>query len=351
MRITANQVTFARLILMPAVSALLYGGETALMVAVVLGTIVGCTDFVDGYLARRQGPTVLGGLMDPIADKVFIALAFLPYVDLEWVPWAAIAALFLREFLVTALRSSFEQRQRQLPSTYLAKIKTWVQMCGLLVLMLGLVVKRNEILVALYASGVVAALLGLVVFRLVTKRTWRGAWIFAGCFFGVSVMQAMVPKQHLPQVIVGIVLVYTWLTAFDYLLAARGVIRSLHSFDAARLVGAIALPLLAVSAIVHTDTPAWAPMVLCMSEFAVGGLDNLLAHHGAAPGALAWGGRVLLASLLLALAHLLPAVAGPLVMSAALVSVAGASWLFIRNRRFYLEERLREQRPAPAASA
>ena len=78
MRITANQVTFARLILMPMLCWLIYGNETWQTYAVVIGTLVGATDFVDGYLARKQGPTILGGLMDPIADKVFIAVCFVP---------------------------------------------------------------------------------------------------------------------------------------------------------------------------------------------------------------------------------------------------------------------------------
>ncbi len=140
MRITANQVTFSRLILMPGLCWLLYGGETQKLLALILGTLIGCTDFVDGYLARKYGPTVLGGLMDPIADKVFIAVAFLPYADRGWTPWWLVAALFLREFLVTALRSCFERRALTLKSSYLAKVKTWVQMCGLGLLMAVLVI-------------------------------------------------------------------------------------------------------------------------------------------------------------------------------------------------------------------
>src|SRR5437867_3633511 len=125
---------------MPFLGALLYGGTGALVCALVLGTIIGCTDFIDGYLARKHGPTVLGALMDPIADKVFIAVAFLPYADRGWVPWYLVIALFLREFLVTALRSSFELRRLVLRTTYIAKVKTWVQMCGLGLLMFVLVV-------------------------------------------------------------------------------------------------------------------------------------------------------------------------------------------------------------------
>src|SRR5205814_2503487 len=110
--------------------------ESGQLAALVLATLLGCTDFIDGYLAREQGATVLGGLMDPIADKVFIAITFLPAVDLGWVPPWMVVALFAREFLVTALRSSYERRGHSLKSTYLARYKTWAQMCSVAVLML-----------------------------------------------------------------------------------------------------------------------------------------------------------------------------------------------------------------------
>src|SRR5581483_5239584 len=105
MRITANQVTSLRLALTPIPCWLLYQGVHGQFAALVFATLLGCTDFVDGYLARKHGPTVLGGLMDPIADKVFIAITFLPAVDLGWCPPWLVAALFAREFVVTAARS------------------------------------------------------------------------------------------------------------------------------------------------------------------------------------------------------------------------------------------------------
>src|SRR5262245_19113939 len=100
--ITANQVTLLRLALIPLPCWLLYQGHVGKVAAVTLGTLIGCTDFVDGYLARKYGPTVLGGLMDPIADKVFTAIVFIPAVDLGWVPAWLVALLLVREFLITA---------------------------------------------------------------------------------------------------------------------------------------------------------------------------------------------------------------------------------------------------------
>ena len=67
--ITANQVTLARLIPMPLLSWLLYRGadlgyrdNVYMWSALIAGTLIGCTDWIDGLLARKYGPTVLGGL-------------------------------------------------------------------------------------------------------------------------------------------------------------------------------------------------------------------------------------------------------------------------------------------------
>src|SRR5512142_318075 len=136
MRSTANQVTFARLALIPIPGWLLYQGVNGQYAALVFATLLGCTDFVDGYLARKYGSTVLGSLMDPIADKVFTAVCFMPAIDLGWLPPWMVAALFVREFAVTAARSVCERRGVSLKSPYLARYKTWAQMVGIGVMFL-----------------------------------------------------------------------------------------------------------------------------------------------------------------------------------------------------------------------
>ena len=101
MRITANQVTIARLLAMPLLGALAYGEEQTRIFAVILGTLIGLTDTVDGYLARKHGTTVLGSLLDPVADKVFIVVCYGCCADLGMFSWAITAAILSRELLVT----------------------------------------------------------------------------------------------------------------------------------------------------------------------------------------------------------------------------------------------------------
>src|SRR5262249_4521458 len=155
-------------------------GVAARTVDMFLGIVVGATDFVDGYLARKYGVTVLGSLMDPIADKVFVVTALLPIVDIGWAPYWLAYAILLREVLVTALRSSFEGRDLQLRATYLAKVKTWVQMLALALAVAVHVIPRGGMIglfIVVPALALAAALIWLA-----RGRVWRGAWIFFGCF-------------------------------------------------------------------------------------------------------------------------------------------------------------------------
>ncbi len=63
------------------------------------------TDFLDGHLARKHGVvTNFGKLMDPLADKVMIAAAFICLLPLRALPAWVVIVVIAREFLITGLR-------------------------------------------------------------------------------------------------------------------------------------------------------------------------------------------------------------------------------------------------------
>jgi CDP-diacylglycerol--glycerol-3-phosphate 3-phosphatidyltransferase len=348
MRITANQVTLARLVAMPAVSWLIYGDRHAQLWAVVLGTLIGCTDFVDGWLARKHGPTILGGLMDPIADKVFIAVCFVPFADRGYVPWELVAALFLREYLVTALRSGFERRQRQLKSTYMSKMKTWVQMTSLGLLMLMLVVDSRTALIAVFVGLAVAPLLGGIAFLVIKRRHWKGSWLGVGAHGTFAAIYIVWGAEAAAVAVMWFAVLLTWVSAIDYMAAARTVIAEPTGFDASRVLPSLALPVVGMLAIVHAHAPAWAVVAVFGLEFAHGGLDNLLAHHDAAPSASVWLARMLVIIGALGATLLVPDQARVLAVVAFAASLLGAAATFIGKRRFYVEPNLRDKKRAPA---
>src|SRR3954471_4455962 len=167
---------------MPLLAWLIYeghrlGDKTYLWSALIAGVIVGSTDWVDGMLARRQGPTVFGGLLDPIADKVFIAFAYTPFADTGLVPWWACALMFTREFFITALRSAYEQRNLTFKTSYLAKAKTWTQMQGIGVMLLFPLLHHSgrNVMIGLLAFGTITPLIAMVGLWIAKKKLWRGA--------------------------------------------------------------------------------------------------------------------------------------------------------------------------------
>src|SRR4051812_9229072 len=101
--ITANRITVLRILALPFPCWALIARphQPWMWVAFVWGSLVGATDFVDGWLARREGPTILGSLLDPVADKLFIAVLLIPLAASgECSPFAA-GTLFVRELLIT----------------------------------------------------------------------------------------------------------------------------------------------------------------------------------------------------------------------------------------------------------
>lgn len=139
-----NQLTVSRLVLtvvFVAVTALPW--NYAFTVGLVLFSIASITDWLDGKIARERNlVTAFGQLMDPLADKVLMAAAFVTLMGQDLVPhhklmpgWLVIAIL-AREFLVTGLRLVAGARGAVLAADKLGKQKTiWqiVTACYLLV--------------------------------------------------------------------------------------------------------------------------------------------------------------------------------------------------------------------------
>jgi CDP-diacylglycerol--glycerol-3-phosphate 3-phosphatidyltransferase len=338
MRVTANQVTFARLAAIPFLCAALYGGAGGRWAALALGMAVGFTDLLDGWLARKYGPTVLGGLMDPIADKVFVVAALLCYADLGWAPWWAAYAIVLRELLVTALRSSFELRRRSLRSTYLAKVKTWVQMFALAAVLAVEILPRGPMVVTF--AAVPAAALGAGLVALALRRRWRGIWIFGAAFTaGAAVFIGLGADAFATATFLATALL-TWISALDYVGGAARVLPPWRAFDVVRLAGAVLLAISATWCLARPGSLSWAIVLILALECAHGGLDNLLAGVDAAAPSWAWGARTASTAVLLVVAgRVAPRPADLLTLAALAVTLAGTVAEFWRQRRHYLVPR------------
>jgi cardiolipin synthase (CMP-forming) len=137
-----NILTYGRILAVPLVAGLLmYGGEAARWWALGIYIVAAITDFFDGYLARKwQQQSALGKMLDPIADKVLVAVVLLvlcgDQILLGGHVWAAIIILS-REVLVSGLREFLGQLRVSVPVTQIAKWKTTVQLVAIGFLIAG----------------------------------------------------------------------------------------------------------------------------------------------------------------------------------------------------------------------
>jgi CDP-diacylglycerol---glycerol-3-phosphate 3-phosphatidyltransferase len=125
----ADQLTLARALAVPPV-VLLYSWsfEDHNYWATAVFCVAMATDWFDGRIARSRGRTSpLGSLLDPVADKILVLAVLVMLVDLGVVPGWMVAAIVVRELLVTGLRLAALERGVVLHARDLGKLKTWSQ--------------------------------------------------------------------------------------------------------------------------------------------------------------------------------------------------------------------------------
>jgi CDP-diacylglycerol--glycerol-3-phosphate 3-phosphatidyltransferase len=125
----ADQLTLARALSVPFV-VLLYAldFDGHYYWATALFAVAMATDWFDGRLARRHGRTSpLGSLLDPVADKILVLAVMVMLVAAGVAPGWMVAAIVVREFLVSGLRLAALERGVVLHARDLGKLKTWSQ--------------------------------------------------------------------------------------------------------------------------------------------------------------------------------------------------------------------------------
>jgi cardiolipin synthase len=133
-----NLLSFARLLGVPVFLWLILVPQ-ADVAAFVLLVVAGASDWVDGYLARRLNQrSRLGVLLDPLADRLYIAATLLGLALRGIIPWWLVAVLVARElFLLTLLPRLRRSGRVALPVTYVGKSATFALLWGFPLLLLG----------------------------------------------------------------------------------------------------------------------------------------------------------------------------------------------------------------------
>jgi CDP-diacylglycerol--glycerol-3-phosphate 3-phosphatidyltransferase len=125
-----NKLTVSRIILAPVFLALVLIEDVwARALALFVFVVAALTDLYDGYLARKTGVvTGFGKFMDPLADKILTSSAFVAFVALGYARVWMVLPIVVRELFITGLRSVAAYRGLMIRPSFLAKVKTFLQM-------------------------------------------------------------------------------------------------------------------------------------------------------------------------------------------------------------------------------
>ncbi|WP_163559135.1 CDP-diacylglycerol--glycerol-3-phosphate 3-phosphatidyltransferase [Halomonas sp. NO4] len=171
-----NLLTLGRIVFIPLLVVFFYlPFSWSMPVAAALFALASVTDWLDGYLARRwDQSTPFGAFLDPVADKVMVAVALALLVERFDSAWLTLPALVIigREIVISALREWMAEmgKRSSVAVSWLGKVKTTLQMVALLLLIA-------------FAPGTPLALLGLLTLHAAALLTlWsmvlylRAAW-------------------------------------------------------------------------------------------------------------------------------------------------------------------------------
>jgi CDP-diacylglycerol--glycerol-3-phosphate 3-phosphatidyltransferase len=174
-----NIITSLRIIFIPVLVVVFYlfPLEWRYLASAIVFAVASITDWLDGYLARRLGQmTPFGAFLDPVADKLLVAVALVLLVEVHASAILAIPAMIIigREIVVSALREWMAQysTKRSVAVSMLAKIKTTFQMIAIVVLLAGGPNLENPVVILGYVLLYLAAALTLVSMVQYLKIAW-----------------------------------------------------------------------------------------------------------------------------------------------------------------------------------
>ncbi len=136
-----NMLTMSRIVLIPIfVLAFYLPNESHRMVATGVFFLAGFTDWLDGYIARKMNQTTrFGAFLDPVADKLMVAVALTMIVEDFNSMWITIPSIIIigREIVISALREWMAEmgKRASVAVSFIGKVKTGAQMWAILLML------------------------------------------------------------------------------------------------------------------------------------------------------------------------------------------------------------------------
>lgn len=137
-----NALTLFRIALIPILVLFFYSPyENSYVISAAIFAVAGATDWLDGYMARKLGQsTPLGAFLDPVADKLMVAVALALLIERYNAWWFTIPALIIigREIVISALREWMAElgKRTSVAVSYIGKVKTTMQIVAIIGLLL-----------------------------------------------------------------------------------------------------------------------------------------------------------------------------------------------------------------------
>ncbi len=188
-----NILTLVRILLTPLfIYFLFWGGVNGYPWALAIFIAAGVTDIIDGYLARRlMVESIIGKMLDPIADKILVLSAFISFFTMDLVYAWMVGLIILRDVFVTIIRFLLEKSDMPMMTSKIAKAKTAVQVTSV-----------------------------IIILSYLSLKSYRANWI-----------PDLIDQLHLIFIFMLITVLITVYTGYDYYMVNRSSIRALIRSD------------------------------------------------------------------------------------------------------------------------
>jgi len=173
-----NLLTTLRILLIPVLVIVVYlpYNWTGIAAAGIF-TVAAITDWIDGYLARKLNQsTPFGAFLDPVADKLMVAVALVLLLEDYHSPWftIAVAIIICREIMISALREWMAElgKRTSVAVSLIGKLKTTLQMLAIILLLTQ--TSMNNPVIAWLGFSTLAAAAALTIWSMFIYL--RAAW-------------------------------------------------------------------------------------------------------------------------------------------------------------------------------
>jgi cardiolipin synthase (CMP-forming) len=145
-----NLISVTRLLMIPYLMWLI--AHSHWIAAAFLAGVLGFSDFLDGYVARRfNKQTPLGALLDPLIDRIFVLAIFVALIIEGAVSWYLLWIVLIRDLSIL-ISNTVRRNQLSVPVIFIGKMGTWFLFVSFALLLLSQAGSQSGLIAFSYAG-------------------------------------------------------------------------------------------------------------------------------------------------------------------------------------------------------